>query len=59
MPRFEPFIASQRSERSGSRHAAPERRSPPRRVAAGRFDLHDVGAELAEQLAGEEAGLVA
>ena len=37
---------------------APEGRPPARRVALRRLDLHDVGAEVAEDLAGEEAGLV-
>src|SRR5439155_10459437 len=37
--------------------AAPEGRAAARRVAAGRLDLHHVGAEVAEELAGEEAGL--
>ena len=35
----------------------PERRPPPRRIAPGRLDLHDVGAEVAEHLPREEPGL--
>src|SRR5213595_2303755 len=38
--------------------AAPEGRAAARRVARTRLDLHHVGAEVAEELAGEEAGLV-
>src|SRR5439155_10708719 len=37
--------------------AAPEGRPPARRIAVRRLDLHHVRAEIAEDLAGEEAGL--
>ena len=42
----------------GVRDVTPERRAAARRVAAGRLDLHDVRTEVAEEFAGEEAGLV-
>ena len=37
--------------------ATPERGASPRRIARRRLDLHHVGAEVAEELAGEEAWL--
>src|SRR5262249_37520048 len=37
--------------------AAPEGRAAARRVAVGRLHLHHVSAEVAQELAGEEAGL--
>ena len=57
MPRLERVEREPRDRPLGIRDVAPERRPSPRRVAAGRLDLHDVGAELGEQHAGEEAGL--
>ena len=37
--------------------ATPERPAPPRPIALGRLDLHDVGAEIPENLPREEPGL--
>ena len=58
-PRLLVLSASHGRLRSGSGDAAEERPAARGAVAARRLDLHDVRAEIAEDLAGQRAGLVA